>query len=622
MQIVKANAEYLDTRGKTPYEFMERIGRVCYKSEDSITKDSAKKFVKMLAKNDHTAMLEHSHIYIVGTAYHIGLMADYINKLKVTTNHTELNYFNITVSDIGIISAPFRSFILMQKYYNPMFYGELYARYKEVFIPQDLYEMDNVHALDRNEFVEWVNTYVADAEMRCKIFTKHLTHTVLFTCDRGVSHELVRHRPCSFAQESTRYCLAGTTKIKTSNPHNKFTIEDLYNKVQNSKNGSYKRIKIKQLNEDDGTFQFAHIKNIFYNGTQKVYKITTELGYELICTNNHQIYTSDGYVPLKELKIGDTIYVNGKTVVGAELYKDYDWLYHQNITLDKTFVQIAKEIGCNASTIKKWAYKLKLPHKGTGYFNVGKTPWNKGLTESTDVRVKKQAEALRTYHCDGRHDGEVLILKEDTSSYYKYKKNYCECCNSNIDLEVHHKDKNHNNNNPNNLMTVCSKCHQRIHNQSLEIPYLDKIIDIQYIGEQNVYDIEMDSKYHNFIADGIVVHNCNYSNNKFNNEITVIKPCFWDEDSNQYKAWTKFCEHSEKIYFELLNCNSTYPQEARNVLPTSVKTEIVVTATEQEWQHILNLRLHGTTGAPHPQMIEIMELAYESLREQSENRLK
>ena len=64
------------------------------------------------------------------------------------------------------------------------------------------------------------------------------------------------------------------------------------------------------------------------------------------------------------------------------------------------------------------------------------------------------------------------------------------------------------------------------------------------------------------------------------------------------------------------------PQEARDILDHSVKTEITLTANEKEWQHVLNLRLHGTTGAPHPQMKEIMEFVYPELTIASDNRLK
>lgn len=96
---------------------------------------------------------------------------------------------------------------------------------------------------------------------------------------------------------------------------------------------------------------------------------------------------------------------------------------------------------------------------------------------------------------------------------------------------------------------------------------------------------------------------CNYSLGKHGNEITVIEPFFFKEGTPEYAAWYSACEFSEKMYMDLLSMGRT-PQEARSVLPNSLKTEIVVTMDLREWIHFFNLRAVGTTGAPHPQMKE------------------
>jgi thymidylate synthase (FAD) len=98
---------------------------------------------------------------------------------------------------------------------------------------------------------------------------------------------------------------------------------------------------------------------------------------------------------------------------------------------------------------------------------------------------------------------------------------------------------------------------------------------------------------------------CNYSNEKFGSEITVTKPCFYQEYSEEYDLWKAAMENAEYKYFQLLNAGST-PQEARSVLPNSLKTEIWMTANLREWRHVLKLRAAGTTGKPHPQMAEVM----------------
>lgn len=97
---------------------------------------------------------------------------------------------------------------------------------------------------------------------------------------------------------------------------------------------------------------------------------------------------------------------------------------------------------------------------------------------------------------------------------------------------------------------------------------------------------------------------CDYSNGKFGGEITVIEPCFYSPCSSQYINWCISCECAENAYFEALKMGST-PQEARSILPTSLKTEIVMTANLREWRHFFKLRAAGTTGTPHPQMLEV-----------------
>lgn len=114
---------------------------------------------------------------------------------------------------------------------------------------------------------------------------------------------------------------------------------------------------------------------------------------------------------------------------------------------------------------------------------------------------------------------------------------------------------------------------------------------------------------------------CSYDKGKFGNNITVIKPCFFDRGNPKYVAWEMACLSAEKAYMQLIEFGAT-AQEARSVLPTCVKADIYVTATEEEWQHILDLRYHGTTGKPHPQMVEVMTIAREQLIAASEERLK
>ena len=93
---------------------------------------------------------------------------------------------------------------------------------------------------------------------------------------------------------------------------------------------------------------------------------------------------------------------------------------------------------------------------------------------------------------------------------------------------------------------------------------------------------------------------CNYSKDKFGNEVTFISPCFWDK-YDKYTIWMNACEGMEIMYFKLLKAGAT-PQEARTVLPNSTATELVVTGNYREWRHFLKLR---TDKAAHPQMRQV-----------------
>jgi len=104
---------------------------------------------------------------------------------------------------------------------------------------------------------------------------------------------------------------------------------------------------------------------------------------------------------------------------------------------------------------------------------------------------------------------------------------------------------------------------------------------------------------------------CNYSKDGFGNEITVIEPSYLDKESRSYHMWVRACETAEKHYFWMLECGCT-PQEARAVLPNSLKTELIMTANVREWRHFLKLR---TSSAAHPQMREVAGMLHDELRQ-------
>ena len=97
---------------------------------------------------------------------------------------------------------------------------------------------------------------------------------------------------------------------------------------------------------------------------------------------------------------------------------------------------------------------------------------------------------------------------------------------------------------------------------------------------------------------------CNYSDDKFGREITVILPCYLVEGTDPYWVWKRQCMSAEVAYFTEMNLG-LQGQEARAVLPTSTKTELVMTGTLGQWDHFFDMRARQITGKAHPQAAEV-----------------
>lgn len=167
MKLIKPSFEIWDQQEGLEgiYKQIERAGRVCYKSEDKITETSAKEFVERMIKSGHGAMLEHGTVYLripYGTMDDAGefsnehIVARYMdNPYSIVNGNIEDDYWYVTSNYRVIIE----------------------------------------------------NGWLGDLKHLCEPIEYHEKRvTIHFVCDRGVSHEFVRHRVFSFAQESTRYC--------------------------------------------------------------------------------------------------------------------------------------------------------------------------------------------------------------------------------------------------------------------------------------------------------------------------------------------------------------------------------------------------------------------------------
>ena len=203
MKIIKPSVTILKHNDINPQKYIESIARVCYKSEDLITENSHKKMIKALYGNKHFAMLEHFiFIYEMPSDIYFRL----ISNLDTTDDFRFIRMSR--VRGLNYISFSARSIIEWHgKYYN----NEFIAPILRSLIRQVVYDY-NCPELFNNEYEgKWTSSFIAvdtdSLDTNFKLyFTNHLWLSAKFICDRGISHELVRHRDASFAQESTRYC--------------------------------------------------------------------------------------------------------------------------------------------------------------------------------------------------------------------------------------------------------------------------------------------------------------------------------------------------------------------------------------------------------------------------------
>ena len=127
-----------------------------------------------------------------------------------------------------------------------------------------------------------------------------------------------------------------------------------------------------------------------------------------------------------------------------------------------------------------------------------------------------------------------------------------------------------------------------------------KIITVRFICDRGISHELVRHRLASFTQES--TRYCNYTADKFNDELTFIKPCFWDKHGADYAHWIQLMQSTENLYRQFIHTGST-PEQARAILPNCLKTEVIMTANLREWRHILKLR---TAKDAHPQMREIM----------------
>ena len=599
MKTINAGYRLIDDPSIT--KKIEKVARVCYKSEDKIDEGTDMIMCRSLIKRQHTAMLEHASLVLEVGEQEYALIETIRSFMENMVEEGEdnkkcfLRYTNCadesknySVDNLHyVVSGNIRAWYEFMQYANSV-HG----------LPTQLYNLvndnvNNIFDIDVTEFDSVVfDTYDFD-NFYAKVITDmatlsdeermiHETFSVLFTVDRGVTHELVRMRDCSFAQESTRYV---SYSKKSDSIDTEEDVLYLYceagmsmKKIADRSNGKYTEWDIYKILEENNIQK----RNFGSRG------IIHEDYFEVINTPEKAFLlgfiTADGNMrnDLSQLTITQKedeswwilnmirnfIQPDAKslTITNKKLCKD---LFDKGIIPNKTYDFTQVEID------KLW----------TSVPNEYKYDFIRGLLDGDgNIRWFYQKDTSKTMSCNIGFTGNKFLLQKiidfikQEFNYEPKIKDYENYSRFYITDHIIGKQ-------------LCEKMYE-----NFVFPY----------GHSKTI------RYYETFNLPIPINNDDDTKRDFN----VIIPYMFINPQQGKALWTwgNAMVNSEIAYKNLIDLGAK-PQEARDVLPTSVKADIVMTTNLQEWRHIFNLRACDSTGPAHPQMKEVMIPLFKEMRE-------
>lgn len=219
MKIIEPSAKLVAGYEDKPEELIELCGRICYDSQDKIAPGTAQTFCEMLRKNGHTSVFEHANFIFEVNFSAMNAIEQECRDYECLTGLP--SYIRVS----NLYTSPY-----LKDEGNLRFYVSGNARawanlirvtgdFAGTSLPPQIFEhFDNFPTLfdireywetnRENQYLNFETRPVQPSELPDWARERHTTATFFITCDRGISHELVRHRTASFSQQSTRYCKA------------------------------------------------------------------------------------------------------------------------------------------------------------------------------------------------------------------------------------------------------------------------------------------------------------------------------------------------------------------------------------------------------------------------------
>jgi thymidylate synthase (FAD) len=445
------------------------------------------------------------------------------------------------------------------------------------------------------------------------------------------------------------------------------------------------RMQLRSCDEDTGEIVPTHVVDVWPSGVKPVFEVTLANGYSLKMSKDHRCLTDRGWMTLEaatELRLMPDGSVTWSStapafaVNGVAAHRDRDWLAARRAE-GLGVASIADLAGVSYHTIRKYLRLYNLQ------FSSSERSRLSGRTQRGRRRLLKRPRVLSPAHLEAIRrarsgpasnfwKGGVTSERAAISSWahrraerVHYRHGHsCVICGERSHLQVHHLDPFWNNparaRDLSNLITLCRTCHSRVHTRNLEIAIMDaidagadlrnfwrdhhatarparkrkprvrkllrtfsRIVNIRYVGEEMTYDLAVEGPWHNFVANGFIVHN---SVNEHSARYSVLKDEFYVPDPGNIRAQDAYNRQGRaeplpepdaqsardaidrlhqaayRIYTELLQMGVAR-ELARLVLPVSIYTEWYWKIDLHNLFHFLRLRLD-----PHAQA-EIREYA-------------
>lgn len=492
--------------------------------------------------------------------------------------------------------------------------------------------------------------------------------TLELNTSRGIAAQVLRHRSFTFQE----FCMAGNTNVYFDLPNavakgkrQKYalTLEHLYKnwlKNEHTRNNISKMF-VRVYDEITNTLSHAHIKEVFQTGMKDIFEITLENGKAIRCTKEHKVLTQQGFQSLENClglkKIGNTATIDNNIHIGCNgvpVYRDYNWLLeHKNNSINNGtgLAGIAQEAGgVSPNTIRKWLSKhdITFTKKEVASYT---TIWNKGVFgyftgfRSEETRAKMRTSAKRGSDSNLWRGGTSTERKNIQADISQYRKNIMEdygyccglCCEPiNGTAHLHHIVPVSENielaREYSNLMPVHPHCHMEHHKlaghqkiwrekgsgNTITVSW-SMVKSVKYLGEQMTYDLEIDHHSHNYVADGVIVHNSQrYADTtlladdiplfELRSQDHKNRQNSIDDVDNEIKVkWnTQIREHfaKAKAIYDGMIADGIAKECARFVLPLNTPTRLYMSGSVRSFIHWIKLRSSNGTQKEHMQLAE------------------